>query len=266
MVRTIAVIGGGLSGLCAAYHLRGKAQITLFEKEARMGGRVFTSQRPCGEHGAQFSLSRKSERMIHRLIKKLKLKKVKWSNWPGYFFEGGFAHGPTSLAAKRLLSPDSAQRVKRLLVQRHPRGNFHQWASEFLSKDRSAIAFVEMLLAGETCAPANHITAQHGLECLSSLKDDWYSIRGGTAKLVDALAQSVELSSATQIVCKARVTEVKRVHGGVLVGWREQEKRSQKFHAAVVATPDGANFAANQSRVISTRMSASFSSTRNALG
>lgn len=93
MKPTIAVIGAGLAGLSAAYHLRGRAQITLFEKEAHIGGRVFTSQRPSGEHGAQFFLSHKNERTIHNLIKKLKLKRINWSNWPGYIVKEKFAHG-----------------------------------------------------------------------------------------------------------------------------------------------------------------------------
>lgn len=35
---TIAVIGSGLSGLCAAYHLQKKYQVTLFEKNESIGG------------------------------------------------------------------------------------------------------------------------------------------------------------------------------------------------------------------------------------
>jgi protoporphyrinogen oxidase len=56
----IAIIGAGLTGLSAAYHLLEREpnlRITIFESEARVGGRVLTHSKPFGEHGAQFFLA-----------------------------------------------------------------------------------------------------------------------------------------------------------------------------------------------------------------
>ncbi|MCX4571440.1 MULTISPECIES: NAD(P)/FAD-dependent oxidoreductase [Streptomyces] len=38
----VAVVGGGVAGVSAAYHLRDDAQVTLFESEARLGGHANT--------------------------------------------------------------------------------------------------------------------------------------------------------------------------------------------------------------------------------
>lgn len=40
----IAVIGGGVTGLAAAYELRNDAEVTLFEASDRLGGKVFTDE------------------------------------------------------------------------------------------------------------------------------------------------------------------------------------------------------------------------------
>jgi predicted NAD/FAD-binding protein len=47
----IAVIGGGISGMGAAYHLNGHAHVTLFESEPRLGGHARTKM--AGKRGDQ---------------------------------------------------------------------------------------------------------------------------------------------------------------------------------------------------------------------
>ncbi len=42
MRKKIAIIGGGIAGLTAAYYLNKKHDITLFEKEDRLGGNAYT--------------------------------------------------------------------------------------------------------------------------------------------------------------------------------------------------------------------------------
>ena len=42
MTRRVAIVGSGVSGLSAAHHLRGQAHVTLFERDARLGGHAHT--------------------------------------------------------------------------------------------------------------------------------------------------------------------------------------------------------------------------------
>ena len=82
----VAVIGAGLTGLSAAYHLRDRAQVVIFEKTRRMGGRVSTSHQPRREHGAEFLLGGgdKSALFLNRLMTSLKIKRTnEISDWPG---------------------------------------------------------------------------------------------------------------------------------------------------------------------------------------
>lgn len=63
MTAKIAIIGAGLAGLTLAHRLRGKAEISLFEKSRRPGGRLAT--REAGgfqfDHGAQYFTIRSPE-------------------------------------------------------------------------------------------------------------------------------------------------------------------------------------------------------------
>ena len=49
MKERIAVIGGGVAGLTAGYLLRGKFDLTLFEKELRLGGNAYTYKAADGQ-------------------------------------------------------------------------------------------------------------------------------------------------------------------------------------------------------------------------
>ena len=48
MREQIAVIGGGAAGLAAGYLLRDAYELTLFEKESRLGGNAYTYTTPDG--------------------------------------------------------------------------------------------------------------------------------------------------------------------------------------------------------------------------
>ncbi len=241
----VAVIGAGLTGLSAAYHLRDRAQVVIFEKTRRMGGRVSTSHQPRGEHGAEFLLGGgdKSALFLNRLMTSLKIKRTnEISDWPGYLFHGRLAEGSPRDAAQQLLSPESAGLVGNLLrtarsqslSQRKAR--FSQWLSGKLKSNEDAISFVDMLLRGETCAPLHHLNVEYGLGCLSSLYDPWFRIEGGS----ETLATTLWEKSRATIQLGICVTEVKKVPKGVQVhGVTEGKPFWEVFQGIIIAIPKG---------------------------
>lgn len=240
--KKVAIIGAGLAGLSAAYHLREKASVTIFERETRIGGRIFTSQQPPGEHGAEFLLE--SENKLQDLVSKLGVRLTpRITSWPGYLFKNKLAYGIPDEAAKELLSADPVNRLGRLFSQvrreRWPKTTMRldQWLSSFLGNDKEAIRFVRMLLTGETCAPLHHLSTQYGLECLSSLfNDEWYRVEGGTAVITKELFRR----SKARFRTSANVIRVEQVRGGVKVRWAEEgERKSEDFHAAIITMPKG---------------------------
>src|SRR6266571_5875062 len=222
----VAIIGAGLAGLSAAYHLRearGQSiRITIFEKEKRIGGRIFTSHNPPGEHGAEFLLQ--SECELGDLLAKLGVTVTPCLAGPWYFFKGRYASGTPDAAAKQLLMLESAKRILALsnLVEQErwptTTNRFDQWLSSFLAGDKEALRFIRMLLAGDTCAPLHHLSTRYGLECLYSLfNDDWHSIEGGSAKLATELFGQSKACLRTS----SCVSRVEPLRGGAEVRWSE---------------------------------------------
>jgi len=74
----IAVIGGGIAGLTAAYLLQEKYDITLFEKSDRLGGNAYTLTTPGGEEAdiAAAVFGKFSNRNLFRLFSKLNIDTV----------------------------------------------------------------------------------------------------------------------------------------------------------------------------------------------
>jgi predicted NAD/FAD-binding protein len=73
MMKKIAIIGGGIAGLTAAYLLREKYDITLFEKSDRLGGNAYTLTTPDGEEVdiATAAFGKFSYKNVFKLFKKL---------------------------------------------------------------------------------------------------------------------------------------------------------------------------------------------------
>ena len=242
--KKVAIIGAGLAGLSAAYELRDKASVTIFECEKRIGGRVLTSKQPPGEHGAEFFL--KSEGGIRSFLKELNVPTEGLDKDPAYLIGKKSANGYPQESVKKLL-PAQAARLQHVFkiayTNNSPLCNeqFSQWLARETKGDGKAIKFVKLLLDGETCAPMSHITAQYGLECLQSVvdkKEKWYRIKGGADTLVNALAQ--KLRGRILLVQNTQVSKVEPINDRVKVHWRAKGRAASKlFDTVIIATPNG---------------------------
>lgn len=244
----VAIIGAGVAGLSAAYYLCKTINVTIFEKETYVGGRVLTSNSPPGEHGAEFLL--KTEKSLIRLLHELGLEEEPaGEEWPCYFVRRyGLSNCKSpDEAALDLLPEQSAERVNRLLMLAQTRYEgpdrnmkMSKWMDRFLQGDTIAISFIEMLLRGETCAPLNHITTRYGLECLQSvICDEWYRVRGGTTRFSEALAEHCRHAGAV-LKTAVEVTRIKETREGVVVRYKAGGRyKTEIFHGAIVATPNG---------------------------
>jgi len=111
-VPDVAIVGAGLAGLSAAFALRAHAKdarVSIFEKESRIGGRVLTSHRPRGEHGAEFFLG--SEQVIIKLLRSLNLGRsaARALEYSACRFEGRTARGSFRAMARDTLNEESSK-------------------------------------------------------------------------------------------------------------------------------------------------------------
>ena len=76
MSKKIAIIGGGVAGLTAAYLLRDRFEITLFERTGRVGGNAFSLRTPDNQQVdiAAAIFGRRSYKNLFRLFKRLNIK------------------------------------------------------------------------------------------------------------------------------------------------------------------------------------------------
>ena len=78
MQEKIAIIGGGVAGLTAAYLLHQQYGVTLFEKSGRLGGNAYTVTTPDGEEAdiATAAFGKYSYKNVFRLFRKLNIETV----------------------------------------------------------------------------------------------------------------------------------------------------------------------------------------------
>jgi len=255
----IAVVGAGLCGLSAAYHMHrlcSSTSITIFERLPRIGGRVCTCDKLKSEHGGEFFLGCELDGVepeykldtspsLKELFKSLGVDVKEERDWAAFSFNGKVKRGSPDEVARKLLHRSAKHRLPKLIAKsttriRNSNESFGEWVHSRLSGDREAIRFIKILLAGETCAPMDHLSIKYGCESLataSSPTEKWFVVGRGTSRL----AKSLYRKSRANIKMGTDVTAVNERRQGVQVKWTQvgDVKREDFFDAVIIATPDG---------------------------
>ena len=81
MKESVAIIGGGVAGLTAAYLLRDAYHITLYEKDSRLGGNAYTYRSSDGDDIdiSVFAFSKQSYANFFKLLGELGVETMRFS-------------------------------------------------------------------------------------------------------------------------------------------------------------------------------------------
>jgi uncharacterized protein len=255
-MRTVAVVGAGISGLTAAYVLRSAFRVTLLEADDRLGGHAHTHDLPdpAGPVAVDSGFIVHNDRtypLLRRLFADLGVptRETEMSmsvRCDGCGLEYAGAKGPSGLFARR---PDPAYVS---MLARIPL--FHRQARALLDgpgDDRTLGAFlaagrytahfvrhfvVPLVSAVWSCGtevaldyPARYLftfLAHHGMLTVTG-SPTWRTVTGGSRTYVDLLAKEL-----TTIRTATPVRAVTRTPGGVVVRADDE----QLFDAVVLAT------------------------------
>jgi predicted NAD/FAD-binding protein len=264
MRRRIAVIGGGVSGLTAAYGLRHSADVTLYEAQARLGGHADTHTVPGGpdvDTGFIVHNARTYPTLL-RLFAELGVATQDTDmsmsvrcDGCGLEYSGGQGAGGVAARAGQLLKPRFDWMLLEIL-------RFHRQARSVLASTEDAgitmgefvrrgrysryftAHFVVPLIAAvwscdadtALCYPARYLFVfldNHGMLSVGG-SPKWRTVSGGSARYVELVAKEIPA-----VRVSAPVRSLSRVVGGVEI--RDAGGGLDSFDAVVVAThPDQA--------------------------
>jgi oxygen-dependent protoporphyrinogen oxidase len=268
-VVSVAVIGGGITGLVAAYEMRGRADVVVLEASSTWGGKIRTSKADgiTFEEGPDSFLPRDDAPL--KLCRSLGLgdQLVEPADFGAWLWHGGrlvplpegFVFGlpssPMSILKTRLLSTRGVIRAAGDFVLPGPLSGPDVSVASFVEKrfgPEVMERLVDPLLAGTRAGDAramslaaalpqiDHIARTHrsitlGLRAQrnrtgGSVKPRFYSLRGGMQDLVDALLEATDADLRTG----AAVTGIRAVDDGFAVA---TDGESLSVDAVVVAVP-----------------------------
>jgi len=257
----IAVIGGGISGLTAAYRLAEEHEVTLFEAEQRLGGHTHTVA--LRHHGRDLALdtgflvyNERTYPEFTRLLEEWGVEsQASEMSFSVHCESTGLEYCGSSLSglfAQRinLLRPDF-YRMLADIVRFNRRGSallaeVDEGLSlgELLDRERYGRGFVEHYLlpmgAAIWSAPPDRMCdfpalaflrffANHGLLSLGD-RPQWRTIRGGSSRYIEAILRKRPI----HVEQAAPIKRIERFAEHVIVELKDQ--RCERFDQVVVAT------------------------------
>ncbi|MCP9271671.1 NAD(P)/FAD-dependent oxidoreductase [Mycolicibacterium arenosum] len=268
--RSIAVIGSGVAGLTASYVLSGRARVTLFEADTRLGGHAHTHFLDRGDGdviGVDSAFLVHNDRTYPTLCRLFDELGIETRDTDmsmsvrdddiGLEYAGARGIGGLFPAATNVVRPKYLRmlmEVKRFhraateLLDAETDGTELETVGAFVERHRFSPYFVEhfmtpLVAAVWSCAPDDAMRyparylfmflQHHGMLSVFG-SPTWRTVVGGSATYVNAIAATVH-----EICAGTPVDSVQRVTDGVLVSAGGAAPRL--FDAAVIAThPDQA--------------------------
>jgi predicted NAD/FAD-binding protein len=263
--RRIAVVGGGIAGLTAAYVLQGQADVTLYEADPRLGGHADTHDvgtadgRMLGIDTGFIVHNQHTYPTLMRLFRELDVPTQESDmsmsiSCAGCGLEYAGGRGLSGLLpSARTVGNPRYLRMLGEVVRFHRRakavlagGDDRQTLREFLAEGRFTPYFTAHFMTPLVAAvwstaptqagdyPARYLftfLANHGMLSVTGAPT-WYTVAGGSARYVEKVAKVIHT-----VQVSTPVRAVTRLAGGVAI--RDDGDGLAAFDGVVIATHPG---------------------------
>jgi hypothetical protein len=239
----IAIIGGGIAGLYAAYHLAKKRKpCTIFESTARLGGRIHTYQDPyLGQVEAGAGRFLLSHKLLVRLLKELDLydRKIKIPGHSDYRPSSGSPLYQVVHSQKKGHIEDLVHRVIKASKKAAAADTLRKIV--FLDFARQVLDPPESQLLYDSFGYSTELTTMNAYDACKMIenhlaKSNFYILAGGLEQIIHRLIKVLDKSSYVTIRTRCPIENISSLDTG---GFRltTAKGNAADFAACICAVP-----------------------------
>jgi protoporphyrinogen oxidase len=244
----VGIIGGGLSGLIAAYELQKQlkknVKVTVFEKEPHLGGRIFSKDfQNCPiELGAQFFIHGGE---VHNLIKSFNLESEVIplrKNFISFYYDKKIIPRDditkTDLFKSNLAIQEKQklfQHVKKItFTQDLIAPSFGEWYRKNIGDH--LLPFWNRMFKSIGVRDFRSINAYFGLILINVFFGENYLLKTGLNQLIDKISENI-VSSGGEIITNAKCTNLQKIEENFRVEYQKDNKIKEEiiFHKIISA-------------------------------